>query len=70
MQDTTREAAQIQAAVHRRMSGARKVLMACQMSNSVRALAHARIRNRHPNFDEAAVRDELMWELYGVRRRR
>ena len=70
MHDTSREALQVQAAVHRRMGGARKFLIACQMSNSVRAIAHARIKNQHPNFDEVAIRDELMWELYGVRRRR
>jgi len=50
------------------MGGARKILMACKMSDSVRAIARDGIRARHPEFDEVAVRDELIWELYGVRR--
>jgi hypothetical protein len=50
------------------MGGARKILMACRMSDSVRAIARDGIRARHPEFDEVAVRDELIWELYGVRR--
>ena len=51
------------------MGGVRKFLMACKMSDSVRAIACAGIRARHPEFDEVAVRDELIWELYGIRRR-
>lgn len=70
MDDTSAEAARVQAAVHRKLGGVRKLLMTCQMSESVRALARARIRARHPEFDEAAVREELLWELYGYRRRR
>lgn len=69
MQDTSAEAARVQAAVHRRLGGVRKFLIACQMSETVRALACARIRARHPEFDDAAVREELLWELYGYRRR-
>ena len=68
--DTSSEAARIQALVHRRMGGPRKVLMACQMSDAVRAMACARIRSRRPELDERGIRDELIWELYGVRRRR
>jgi hypothetical protein len=49
------------------MGGVRKFWMACQMSDSVRAMARARIKSRHPEFDELAIRDELIWELYGVR---
>ena len=70
MQDTSAEAARVQAAVHRKLGGARKLLMTCQMIETVRSLACARIRTRHPEFDEAAVREELIWELYGYRRRR
>lgn len=68
--DTSSEAALVQALVHRRMGGARKLLMACQMSDAVRAMACARIRSRHPELSERDIRDELIWELYGVRRRR
>jgi hypothetical protein len=59
-----------QAEVHRRLGGPRKILIACQMSDSVREMARARIRAQHPDFDETAVRDELTWELYGFRRER
>jgi hypothetical protein len=67
--DTSIEAARIQALVHRRMGGPRKLLIACQMSDAVRAMACARIRSRHPELNERGIRDELIWELYGVRRR-
>ena len=70
VRDTSTEAARIQAAVHRGMGGVRKFLMACQMSDSVRAIARARIKSLHPEFDEIEIRDELIWELYGVRRGR
>jgi len=70
MQDTTAEAAEVLAAVHRRLSGPRKVLIACRMSDSVREMARVRIRTRMPHLDEASVRAELIWELYGVRRQR
>jgi len=49
------------------MCGPRKLLMACQMSDAVRAMASARIRARHPELNERDIRDELIWELYGVR---
>jgi len=60
----------VQARIHRAMSGARKVLIACQMSDTVRGMAIARIRASHPTLDEAGVREQLIWELYGFRRQR
>jgi hypothetical protein len=68
--DTSHEAMVAQAAAHRRMSGARKILMSCAMSDDVRAIARARIKSQHPDFTEDDVRDQLVWELYGIRRRR
>jgi hypothetical protein len=50
------EAAALQAAVHRRMGGVRKLALVIEMSSSVRELALARIRARHPELDEAASR--------------
>lgn len=70
MQDTTAEAAEVLAGVHRRLSGSRKVLIACQMSDAVREMARARIRTSMPALDENSVREQLVWELYGVRRQR
>jgi hypothetical protein len=57
MQETTAEAADVLAAVHRRLSGSRKVLIACRMSDSVREMARARIRATMPHADENAVRE-------------
>lgn len=37
------------------------------MSEFVRALNHARIRAKHENLSDLAIRDELIWELYGIR---
>jgi hypothetical protein len=66
--DTSTEAARIQAAVYRRLGGSRRFEIACEMSMAVRELARARIRAKHPELDEDAIRDLLIWELYGVRR--
>ena len=68
--DTTEDAAKVQAEVHRKLGGPRRVLIACQMSDVVRSLAHARIKACHPEFDDTAICDELTWELYGIRRPR
>jgi hypothetical protein len=66
--DTSAEAAQIQTEIRRALGGAGRLELACQMSESVRELARARIRSKHPEFDESASRNWLTWELYGVRR--
>ena len=52
------------------MSGARKLLIACKMSDAVRAMAVARIKAANPTLDETGVREQLVWELYGFRRQR
>ena len=67
--DTSAEAARIQAEVQRRLGGARRLEIACEMSDAIRALASARIRAKHPGLNDAEIRDQLTWELYGVRRR-
>ena len=66
--DTSAEAAHVQTEIHRALGGPRRLQLACQMSETVRELARARIRSKHPEFDESATRDWLTWELYGVRR--
>ena len=70
MRDTTPEAHSVQTAAYRRMGGERRVMIALELSETVRELARARIRRDHPDFDERAVEDELLWELYGYRRDR
>jgi hypothetical protein len=42
VRDTSAEAARVQAEIYGRMSGARKVLIACRMSDAVRSMARAR----------------------------
>lgn len=70
MHDTTPEAQEVQTAIYRRMGGARRVEIAFELSELVRDLARARIRRQHPTFDDRAVEDELLWELYEFRRTR
>jgi hypothetical protein len=38
------------------------------MSQSLRKLAVARIRAKHPELDDQGILDQLIAELYGVRR--
>ena len=66
--DTSEEAAQAQDEALRRLGPAGRFRLACQMSETVREFARARIRAQHPEFNDAQVRDQLIWELYGVRR--
>lgn len=66
--DTTPEAARIQADVLRGLGANRRLEIACRMSEAVRSLALARLRAKHPGLDPAAIRDLLIFELYGIRR--
>jgi hypothetical protein len=68
LSDTTPEALRVQTEAQRRLGGPRRLLMAFRMSQTMRELALARIRKQNPSFDERAVLDQLMWELYGFRR--
>lgn len=65
--DTTREAAEVQAEVIRRLGPERRFELACQMSEAVRELARARLRATHPELDASAIRELLIFELYGIR---
>jgi hypothetical protein len=65
--DTLPEARAAQLEAQRRLGPEGRFLTACQMSQSLRDLAMARIRRRHPNLDERGVRELLMRELYGLR---
>ena len=68
MHDTTAEAQKVQTAILRRMGGERRLEIALDLSEAVRELARTRIRKQHTEFDRRAVEDELLWELYGIRR--
>jgi hypothetical protein len=67
MRDTSPEADAIQIAVLRRMSGARRLLLACQLSDSTRSLALARLRARHPGLSQRELVKRLLRELFPLR---
>jgi len=66
--DTAPEALRVQIEAQRRLGGPGRLKLACQMSQTVRNLAVDRIKKKNPSFDERAILDEVMWELYGFRR--
>ena len=66
--DTAPDIFLMQAAIYRRLGAQRRLELACQMSETVRDLARARIRAKHPDLDETGIREVLIWELYGIRR--
>jgi hypothetical protein len=65
--DTSAEAENIQADIVRRLGPDRRLRMAIAMSEDLRSMAMQRLRQQHPEFDEAALRRALIEELYGIR---
>ena len=63
--DTSPEAAAIQAEIFRRMTPAERVKMALEMSDSMRNVALAGLRSRHPEMTEEELKWELMRLMYG-----
>jgi hypothetical protein len=63
--DTSTEAARVQLEVLRRMTGAERVAIALDLSETARALSEAGIRHRHPEWTDETVRDALMDLLLG-----
>ncbi len=57
--DTSRDAQSTLVDLARRMSAARKFKMASAMSRTVRELAEAGVRGRHPDADEDGIRRRL-----------
>ena len=58
--DTTREAAEVQAAVHERLGGAARLRLAYELSTVARGLALAGLRARRPTWSA----EELLRALY------
>jgi hypothetical protein len=58
--DTSREAARIQADIHRALGESGRLRRALEMSLTVRELAAARVRQEHPDWSDADVRRELL----------
>jgi len=67
MQDTSPEAARIQAEVQRNLGGARRAQIALEMSVLTRDTVRNRIRSRHPEFTDREIMRALVLELYGIR---
>jgi hypothetical protein len=60
MDDTSREAANVQVEIYRRLTGAQRAQIAYDMSVFARELSATRIRSEHPEWSEADVRRELV----------
>jgi hypothetical protein len=53
--DTTLEAARVETAVLRRLGPARRAAMTAEICETVRSLARAGVRDRHPDYNEHQV---------------
>ena len=65
--DTHPEAQVALTKVMRGMSADQKMQRVYALSRMTRELALTRIRDAHPDWEEARVRDQLVKELYGFR---
>ena len=65
--DTTPEAARVQADVQRRLGAARRLDIAFEMSEAVRAMLRERLHAQRPELDKDHLHLALVEELYGVR---
>lgn len=63
--DTTPEAAAVQEEIFRRMTSSQRLRMALEMSESIRNVALAGVRLRHPEFSEEECSRELVRIMYG-----
>lgn len=51
---------ELQASIYRKMSGAQRFAIACDMSETVREFAMARLRLQHPEWTDAELKLELL----------
>jgi len=65
--DTSKEALRVQMAILRKLGPERRLQMALELSDTVRAVAEAGIRHRHPEYDELEVRSALIRMVLGER---
>jgi hypothetical protein len=64
--DTTEAAERFHAEVYRNMPPARRVAIAMEMSDSIRDIALAGIRARHPGLSEREAIARYVFESWGV----
>lgn len=70
MQDTSSEAADIQAEIYRQMGPEKRFELAWEMSLIAREFSLARIRGEHPDFNESEVMKTYVNELLASSRPR
>jgi hypothetical protein len=63
--DTSPKAAAIQREIFRRMTSAARLRLALEMSESIRDVALAGLRARHPELNANELSRELMRVMYG-----
>jgi len=64
--DTTPRAAAIQLELYRQAGPARRVQIAVELSDAVRATALSGIRRRHPEYSEREVARSFLRLVYGM----
>jgi Rv0078B-related antitoxin len=62
--DTTPEIAEMQARIHKSMTGEQRLLLALEMSYLSHAFAKAGIRSRHPDWSDEQVTREFRRSLF------
>ena len=63
--DTSIEAVRVQAGALRKLGIEGRARMTFELSETVRAMAEAGIRHRHPEYDEQQVRSALLRVMLG-----
>jgi hypothetical protein len=58
--DTSPEAAEVQAAIFRKMTGAQRLRIAIEMCETGRKLTLNRLRSQHPDWDDRQLKRELL----------
>lgn len=60
MTDTSPAVAELQAKIHRGLTGSQRLQVAHEMSLAARELSLARLRRQHPEWSDAQLRRELL----------
>ncbi|MGH9524165.1 MAG: hypothetical protein ACRD3E_16705 [Terriglobales bacterium] len=67
--DTSPEAAAVQEQILARMTTAERLKLALELSDSIREVALAGLRYRHPEWNEEQLKRELLRVWYGFERK-
>ena len=58
--DTSQDVAALQVDIYKKMTGAQRFAIACDMSDTVREFALARLRQQHPEWSDLDLKRELL----------